>query len=64
MSFVLACVFPFALAAVDYNFCIPDAEYFICSLSRVIDKNSTLNSLDCSRNSSLIVFSSLVEIKT
>jgi hypothetical protein len=48
----LACVFPFALNLIDYNFCIPLAPNFICSQSRVIDRNTTLNSLDCSRNRS------------
>jgi hypothetical protein len=48
----LACIFPFALALVDYNFCIPLEPNFVCSRSRVIDRNSTYNSLDCSRNSS------------
>ncbi|CAF0850468.1 unnamed protein product [Adineta steineri] len=45
-----SCVFPFTLALVDYNFCIPYAPNFICSLSRVIDRNATLNSQDCTRN--------------
>ncbi len=50
--FYLACVFPFALAAIDYNFCVPLDPYFVCSRSRVIDRNTTYNSIDCSRNSS------------
>lgn len=37
---------------VDYSFCIPLEASFVCSRSRVIDRNTTLNSLDCSRNSS------------
>ena len=48
----LDCVFPFALVLVDYNFCIPYEPDFICSSSRVIDRNTTLASIDCSRNSS------------
>ena len=53
--FLLACVFPFALALVDYNFCIPLAPNFVCSRSRVIDRNSTYDSQDCSRNSKLFI---------
>ncbi|CAF4549618.1 unnamed protein product [Rotaria sp. Silwood1] len=45
-----SCVFPFALALVDYNFCIPLSPNFVCSKSRVIDRNITYDSLDCSRN--------------
>ncbi|CAF3707629.1 unnamed protein product [Rotaria sordida] len=45
-----SCVFPFTLALVDYNFCVPLAPNFVCSRSRVIDRNTTLNSLDCSRD--------------
>lgn len=54
----LACVFPFALTAVDYNFCIPIEPNFVCSRSRVIDRNTTYDSLDCSRNS--LFFSSFI----
>ncbi|CAM4752695.1 unnamed protein product [Rotaria magnacalcarata] len=45
-----SCVFPFAFITIDYNFCIPLTPNFVCSLSRVIDRNLTFNSLDCSRN--------------
>lgn len=51
---LLDCVFPFALVLVDYNFCIPYEPNFICSRSRVIDRNASLDSIDCSRNSSSI----------
>ncbi|UJR32550.1 hypothetical protein I4U23_020012 [Adineta vaga] len=45
-----SCIFPFTFNLIDYNFCIPYQSKFICSSARVIDRNTTLSSLDCSRN--------------
>ncbi|UJR30132.1 hypothetical protein I4U23_017673 [Adineta vaga] len=45
-----SCVFPYTFNLLDYNFCIPYQSNFVCSSTRVIDRNATLSSLDCSRN--------------
>ncbi|CAF1111478.1 unnamed protein product, partial [Adineta ricciae] len=45
-----SCVFPYTFNLLDYNFCIPYQSSFVCSSARVIDRTSTLASIDCTRN--------------